>query len=210
VFVCTLSFSPQHGIKQEFCEVRLLAPQVARHLFSARKPTALTMCDNGRTAISTPSQVPLRGATMRSQDRMSRLNRLPNFLWMAEDSADDLRVRLGRARDRAARANERFRPFVKQVEAAIRKTGGDPNRIGGSARKGSGRFNARGRGAKLSFPKDGAAWQRDSAARFRTRRVVVKARVVKLNPQHGGRGRGCRARPARWATATCFIWNGTG
>jgi hypothetical protein len=53
--------------------------------------------------------------------------------------------------------NARFRPFVKQIEAAIRKAGGDPNRIGGSARKGSGRFNARGRGAKLSFPKDSGA-----------------------------------------------------
>ncbi|PWB83206.1 MAG: hypothetical protein C3F11_07835, partial [Methylocystaceae bacterium] len=59
----------------------------------------------------------------------------------------------------------------------------------GDCRKGegSGRFNARGRGAKVvaSFPRDGGGWQRDSAGRFRSRRVVVKARVVKLNPQRG-------------------------
>jgi len=39
-----------------------------------------------------------------------------------------------------------------------------------------------------SFAKDGGGWRRDSAGRFRARRVVVKARVVKLNPQRGARG----------------------
>ncbi len=54
----------------------------------------------------------------------------------------------------------------------------------------SGRFNARGRGAKVaaSIPRDGGGWSRDgSGVRFRARRVVVKARVVKLNRQ-GARG----------------------
>lgn len=37
------------------------------------------------------------------------------------------------------------------------------------------------------LPKDSGEWQRDSAGRFRSRRVVVKARVVKLNPQRGSR-----------------------
>jgi type IV secretory pathway VirD2 relaxase len=73
--------------------------------------------------------------------------------------------------------------FLKDVEAAIRKAGGDPSRIGVPTGKRSGRFNARGRGAKLSFPRDGGGWQRDSAGLFRARRVVVKARVVKLNPE---------------------------
>lgn len=36
-----------------------------------------------------------------------------------------------------------------------------------------------------SLPRDGGGWRRDSAGRFRSRRVVVKARVVKLNPQRG-------------------------
>lgn len=107
---------------------------------------------------------------------------------MARDSADDFRVRLGRARDRAAREHGRSQPFVRQVEIAIRRAGGDPNRIGRTAGKRSGRFNARGRGAKLSFPKDEGGRQRDCAGRFRARRVVVKARVVKLNPQRNARG----------------------
>ena len=107
---------------------------------------------------------------------------------MARNSKDDLRVRLGRARDRTAGEFGRYRPFVQQVEIAIRKAGGNPGRISGSAGKRSGRFNARGRGAKLSFSKDAGGWQRDSAGRFRARRVVVKARVVKLNPQRRGRG----------------------
>jgi type IV secretory pathway VirD2 relaxase len=106
---------------------------------------------------------------------------------MARDSSDEFRIRLGRVRSRAGPADS-LRPFVKQVEVAIRKAGGNPNRIGSSAGKRSGRFNARGRGARLSFPRDGGGWQRDSAGRFRARRVVVKARVVKLNPRRNHRG----------------------
>ena len=58
--------------------------------------------------------------------------------------------------------------------------------------KGGGRFNARGRGAATGLSlKDRSAWSRDgSGARTRARRVAVKARVVKLNPQRGAaRGR---------------------
>src|ERR1700730_7299723 len=69
---------------------------------------------------------------------------------MAGRSDHDFRV--GRSRSRGNRTDTRL-PFVKQVEAAIRKAGGNPTRIG-LAGKGSGRVNARGRGAKLSFPKD--------------------------------------------------------
>jgi hypothetical protein len=125
---------------------------------------------------------------MRSQCGLRRVNRLPSDRRMASDPADDFRIRLGRSRSRGTRAEGGFRPFVKQVEAANRKAGGNPNRIGRSAARGSGRFNARGRGAKLSFPKEAAGWQRDSAGRFRARRVIVKAGVVKLNPQRRARG----------------------
>ena len=124
---------------------------------------------------------------MRSQLHLSSAKRLPNCSGMGRDSADNFRVRLGRARDRTAREYGRY-PFVRQVEIALRRAGGDPKRISGSAGRKSGRFNARGRGAKLSFPKNGGGWQRDSAGRFRVRRVVVKARVVKLNPQRKARG----------------------
>ena len=116
---------------------------------------------------------------------------------MAGDQRDDFHIKTGRSRSRGTSVTRRSPPFVRQVEIAVRKAGGNPNRIDhGSAaaggRKGerSGRFNARGRGAKVvaSFPKDGGGWQRDSAGWFRSRRVVVKARVVKLNPQRGSRG----------------------
>ena len=116
---------------------------------------------------------------------------------MAGDHRDDFHIKTGRSRSRGTGVHPRSPSFVRQVEFAIRKAGGNPNRIGrGSAAaggrkgEGSGRFNARGRGAKVvaSFPKDNAGCQRDSAGRFRARRVVVKAPVVKLNPQRGARG----------------------
>ena len=116
---------------------------------------------------------------------------------MARDDSENFRVRPGRSRNGGAGINPRTRPFLKQVQIAVRKAGGDPRRIGSGARSGdgrtggtSGRFNARGRGAKVvaSFARQGGegAWQRDSAGRFRARRVVVKARVVRLNPQAKG------------------------
>ncbi|WP_245278055.1 DUF3363 domain-containing protein [Methylosinus sp. PW1] len=39
-----------------------------------------------------------------------------------------------------------------------------------------------------ALPRNGGGWRRDSVGLFRSRRVVVKARVVKLNPQRGTRG----------------------
>ena len=121
---------------------------------------------------------------------------------MARDDSENFRIRPGRSRNGGARINLRTQPFLKQVQIAVRKAGGDPRRIGSGARSGggregerTGRFNARGRGAKVvaSFPRSSSdgGWQRDSAGRFRARRVVVKARVVRLNPQ------GRNARPPK-------------
>jgi type IV secretory pathway VirD2 relaxase len=118
---------------------------------------------------------------------------------MARDDSENFRIRPGRSRNGGARINPRSQPFLKQVQIAVRKAGGDSRRIGSGARSGggreggrTGRFNARGRGAKVvaSFARQGGdgGWQKDSAGRFRARRVVVKARVVRLNPQ--GRGAG--------------------
>jgi type IV secretory pathway VirD2 relaxase len=110
---------------------------------------------------------------------------------MATDDNDDFRIRIGRSRSRGTRVDRRARSFVAQVNVAVRKAGGDPNRIAGVAGEGIGRFNARGRGAKVAggLPRERDGWSRDaSGARFRSRRVVVKARVVKLNPQRRGRG----------------------
>ena len=113
---------------------------------------------------------------------------------------DDFRIRPGKVRDhgggqetprRIGAARGRPTSFVGEVQRAIRRAGGNPNRDPGTE-KGGGRFNARGRGAATALSlKDRSAWSRDgSGARTRARRVAVKARVVKLNPQRGApRGR---------------------
>ncbi len=112
----------------------------------------------------------------------------------------DFRIRPGKVRDRGGgqetprrigAARGRPTSFVGEVQRAIRRAGGNPNRDLGTG-KGGGRFNARGRGAATALSlKDRSAWSRDgSGARTRARRVAVKARVVKLNPQRGtARGR---------------------
>src|SRR6266436_1711686 len=115
---------------------------------------------------------------------------------------DDFRIRPGKVRDqgggrtsarRIGRIRRRPTSFLGEVHLAIRRAGGNPDRPGGAG-KGNGRFNARGRGAATALTltlKDRSAWSRDgSGARTRARRVDVKARVVKLNPQRGAlRGR---------------------
>lgn len=109
---------------------------------------------------------------------------------MATDE-DHFRIRPGRVRDRSgARSVRAVRPrpktFRAEVHQAIRHAGGDPNRLG-SAGKGSGQFGARGRGARVAAALKGRnAWSRDaSGVRTRARRVTVKVRIVKLNPQRG-------------------------
>jgi hypothetical protein len=113
---------------------------------------------------------------------------------------DDFRIRPGKVRDRGGgqeagrrigAARGRPTSFVGDVQRAIRRAGGKPNRDLGTG-KGGGRFNARGRGtATAQTLRDRSAWSRDgSGERTRSRRVAVKARVVKLNPQRGAaRGR---------------------
>src|ERR1700674_4716971 len=113
---------------------------------------------------------------------------------------DDFRIRPGKVLDRGGgqiterrigAARGRPTSFVGEVHRAIRRAGGNPNRDPGTG-KGGGRFNARGRGAVTALTlKDRSAWSRDgSGVRTRARRVAVKARVVKLNPQRGAaRGR---------------------
>ncbi|MER9544288.1 DUF3363 domain-containing protein [Mesorhizobium sp. M0437] len=114
---------------------------------------------------------------------------------MADRVSDRFQVRTGRMRHGGAPVNSRTLPFVRQVEIAIRKQGGNPYRLGASSSggKGSGRFNARGRGGKVvaGLPRDGGGWKQDgNGVRFRSRRVVVKARVVKLPGRGKGTGRG--------------------
>jgi len=110
---------------------------------------------------------------------------------MAHDE-DHFRVRAGRVRDSGPRrVGVRPQSFVGEVHQAIRRAGGNPHRLAGKGKK-TGRFNARGRGAAAAAKLKGrSAWTRDSkGVRTRARRVMVKARVVRLNPQRGAaRGR---------------------
>ena len=117
---------------------------------------------------------------------------------MAHDD-DDFRLRPGRIRDRndariggrrAGSGSRRAPTFNAQVQQAIRRAGGNPSRLGDAGKRG-GRFNERGRGASVAAVlKNRKPWSRDGGVRARSRRVAVKARVVKLNPQSGAtRGR---------------------
>jgi hypothetical protein len=139
---------------------------------------------------------------------------------MASDESENFRIRPGRSSNGGARINPRTQPFLKQVQVAVRKAGGDPRRISSEPRTGggrdggrTGRFNARGRGAKVvaSLPRQnqGGGWQRDSAGHFRARRVVVKARVVRLNRQgRGARGAKMRGTMSRALMPICVTSNG--
>ena len=116
-------------------------------------------------------------------------------LVMARDDSEEFRIRPGRSRDRGTKVRKPAQSFVTRVRIAVRRAGGDPHRTGSASGSGertgkaNGRFNGRGRGAGVvaSLPRHGGEWQRDGAGRFRSRRVIVKARVVKLNPQRGAR-----------------------
>ena len=112
---------------------------------------------------------------------------------MADDQGDLFRIRVGKPRsdgERSARATRRAaRSFERQIMQAVAKAGGDPKRIGRSRSTGgksgpkNGRYNARGRGAKVmrTLPRE-TGWKFDAGTgqRMRMRRVVVKARFVKL------------------------------
>lgn len=106
----------------------------------------------------------------------------------------EFRIRPGRPRDhqpRPPRVRRKPQGFLAQVHQAVRRAGGDPNRLAGKG-KASGRFSARGRGAKVAAELKGRnPWSRGpDGTRTRARRVTVKARIVKLNPQRGAaRGR---------------------
>ncbi|MFG1370836.1 DUF3363 domain-containing protein [Xanthobacter oligotrophicus] len=116
---------------------------------------------------------------------------------MADRDDSDFRIRAGRPRAKGTRAHPRAQSFLNQVQAAARKAGGTSSHGDGPAEKGRGRFNARGRGARVvaGFPADGRG-QDKGGPRFRSRRVVVKARIVKLNPRRGASGMRGTARTA--------------
>jgi hypothetical protein len=105
---------------------------------------------------------------------------------MSKNEPNEFEALLGTPRDRS---RHRPRTFVGEVLRAIAEQGGDPRRVfrSGGQRKPSGRFNARGRGREAAAALEGhGGWESASGEpwtggmRYRARRVVVKARVVKL------------------------------
>ncbi len=109
---------------------------------------------------------------------------------MTRDDDTAFEPRVGRSRGRGDGRARRPLTFLQEVNRAVARAGGDPRRIGRSrSTPRTGRFNARGRGAKLasSFPREHGWSLTEGGMRFRARRVVVKARVVKL------RGTGSKA-----------------
>ncbi|MDE2041864.1 MAG: relaxase/mobilization nuclease domain-containing protein, partial [Alphaproteobacteria bacterium] len=101
-------------------------------------------------------------------------------------------VRPGRGRKRGGARSVRGHhiTLVGRIQAVARRNGRSAYRLSGSGHA-SGRFNARGRGASVAAGLKGrSSWSNAGGLRSRSRRVAVKARVVKLNPQRGGsRGR---------------------
>ncbi|WP_018388947.1 DUF3363 domain-containing protein [Ancylobacter sp. FA202] len=120
---------------------------------------------------------------------------------MTRREENDFRIKPGRPRSRGTRLKTHELPFVRQALIAARNAGGGAG-IGGElagAGDSSGRFNARGRGAKVmaSLPRDSGGWQSGPSGRFRSRRVVVKARVVRL----AGKGKSARGPKMRGAVS---------
>lgn len=102
---------------------------------------------------------------------------------MAKDETREFEPRLGRSGGHTSNVSRSHKSLV--VRATI-KQGGEAKQIG-QTRKPSGRFNARGRGRAAAAALAGhGGWEIESdnaqspGMRWRARRVVVKARVVKL------------------------------
>jgi hypothetical protein len=129
----------------------------------------------------------------------------PKCTAMRRDDEFPFRVRPGKPRVRKGRSEQLTLSFTKQVTRAISKQGGDPrglfrdqgsrnkssNRGGGDGidvhARSAGRFNARGRGrqAAASLPRENSWSTPKRGMRFRGRRVIVKARVVRMSGSKG-------------------------
>jgi type IV secretory pathway VirD2 relaxase len=105
---------------------------------------------------------------------------------MSKDESGDFTPRLGRPRGQTGKAPRTTRALILRAAA---KQGADLRRLLQPARerKPSGRFNARGRGRAAAAALEGhGGWEfyadtsDGGGMRFRARRVIVKARVIKL------------------------------
>jgi hypothetical protein len=107
---------------------------------------------------------------------------------MSSDDVFDFRPRLGRVRDHGTRATARSRSFVDQVMRAATRANGGPlkltemrgerRRDSGRTRPKKGRCSRIGRGQAVADRLKFAAGERGPGQRMR--RVVVKARIVRL------------------------------
>ena len=109
---------------------------------------------------------------------------------MAHDD-EFLEPKLGRSR---RKATSRTTNTPAKLMQRVARAGGNPRRLGSvippTKRAPSGRYNARGRGAKIAatIPREsGWSVDRGSGTRFRMRRVTVKARYVKAAGKGAGR-----------------------
>jgi type IV secretory pathway VirD2 relaxase len=105
---------------------------------------------------------------------------------MSKDESSDFRPHLGKPRGQSRKGP---RTTTALILRSVAEQGGDLRRLLRPARerKPSGRFNARGRGREAAAALEGhGGWEfysdtsDGSGMRFRARRVIVKARVVKL------------------------------
>jgi hypothetical protein len=112
---------------------------------------------------------------------------------MTQDD-DRFQIRPGKVRNRGrspAAPRRPARSFFGEVHQAIRRAGGNPKHLGVTETRGR-RFKGTGRGAAAAAALKGRSpWARGiTGTPTRARRVTVKARIVKLNPQRGAaRGR---------------------
>jgi hypothetical protein len=125
-----------------------------------------------------------------------------NLPSMSRDDAFDFRPTPGRVRDRGTRASPRAQSFVAQVMRAATRANGGPLKLAemrGERRHGSGRKRPRkgrcsriGRGQAVADRLKRMAAERGPGERMR--RVVVKARIVRLKV--GSRAADARPLPA--------------
>ena len=101
---------------------------------------------------------------------------------MAKDE-DQFELKFGRMRSRTG-GLRRARSLQSQLIGKIGRAGGDWRSLSATPKRASGRFNSRGRGRKFSsalVKSSGWSVDRTSGIRVRARRVMVKARLVKLS-----------------------------
>src|SRR5215467_14631852 len=96
-----------------------------------------------------------------------------------DDNGDAFEPHLGRLASNGDGAST----FKRQVMRAVGRAGGNPRRAASRTSGGSGRFNARGRGAKIAatLPREmGWTFDRNAGMHVRPRRVIAKMRIVKV------------------------------